>query len=246
VCVLRYKRHYYTAQGVHGPAVAAEFLEHANDEQRHADLAAERIVQLGGTPDFNPAVLAERSHTEYVPGTDLRDMIQEDLVAERIAIASYTEIARWLGDADPTTRRVVEQLLADEEEHAEDLNSLLARLPDLGCAGAGSVGALVGSDAGVESAVDGGSDVGVGSGVGCGLGAGLSTGLGLGAGVAVGEPVGVEGDPDGGGAGAGGTGAVVGGAGGSGPIVVGEPVVANEVRGAVAASRGSVVRPGMD
>ncbi len=129
VCVLRYKRHYYTAQGVHGPTVAAEFLEHANDEQRHADLAAERIVQLGGTPDFNPGVLVERSHTEYVPGGDLRDMIEEDLVAERIAIASYTEIARWLGDADPTTRRVVEELLADEEEHAEDLNSLLAQLP---------------------------------------------------------------------------------------------------------------------
>ena len=129
VCVLRYKRHYYTAQGVHGPAVAAEFLEHANDEQRHVDLAAERIVQLGGTPDFNPAVLVERSHTEYVPGSDLRDMIEEDLVAERIAIASYTEIARWLSDADPTTRRVVEELLADEEEHAEDLNSLLAQLP---------------------------------------------------------------------------------------------------------------------
>jgi bacterioferritin len=129
VCVLRYKRHYYTAQGVHGPAVAKEFLEHATDEQRHADLAAERIVQLGGTPDFNPAVLVDRSHTEYLPGSDLRDMIEEDLVAERIAIASYTEIARWLGDADPTTRRVVEELLADEEEHAEDLNSLLAQLP---------------------------------------------------------------------------------------------------------------------
>src|SRR5215470_12709940 len=92
VCVLRYKRHYYTAQGVHGPAVAAEFLEHAADEQRHADLAAERVSQLGGEPDLNPAVLAGRSHTEYAPGTDLRDMIAEDLVAERIAISSYTEI----------------------------------------------------------------------------------------------------------------------------------------------------------
>jgi bacterioferritin len=128
VCVLRYKRHYYTAQGVHGPAVAAEFLEHANDEQRHADLAAERIAQLGGQPDFNPAVLAQRSHTEYTAGTDIADMLREDLVAERIAIASYTEIARWLGDADPTTRRLIEQLLAEEEEHADDLRSLLARV----------------------------------------------------------------------------------------------------------------------
>jgi bacterioferritin len=128
VCVLRYKRHYYTAQGVHGPAIAAEFLEHANDEQRHADLAAERITQLGGEPDFNPAVLAGRSHTQYAPGTDLADMLREDLIAERIAIATYTEIARWLGDADPTTRRVIEQLLAEEEEHADDLRSLLARV----------------------------------------------------------------------------------------------------------------------
>ncbi|MGH8836238.1 MAG: ferritin-like domain-containing protein [Actinomycetes bacterium] len=128
VCVLRYKRHYYTAQGMHGPTVAAEFLEHANDEQRHADLAAERITQLGGEPDLNPAVLAERSHTEYVPGKDLPDMIREDLVAERIAIVTYAEIARWLGDADPTTRRLMEQLLAEEEEHADDLRSLLARI----------------------------------------------------------------------------------------------------------------------
>jgi bacterioferritin len=128
VCVLRYKRHYYTAQGVHGPAVAAEFLEHANDEQRHADLAAERISQLGGEPDFNPAVLARRSHTEYAAGTDIADMLREDLVAERIAIATYTEIARWLGDADPTTRRLIEQLLEEEEEHADDLRSLLVRV----------------------------------------------------------------------------------------------------------------------
>jgi bacterioferritin len=128
VCVLRYKRHYYTAQGVHGPTVAAEFLEHANDEQRHADLAAERIAQLGGEPDFNPAVLAERSHTEYDASTGLGEMLREDLVAERIAIATYTEIARWLGEADPTTRRVIEQLLAEEEEHADDLRNLLARI----------------------------------------------------------------------------------------------------------------------
>lgn len=128
VCVLRYKRHYYAAHGVHGKAVAAEFLEHANDEQRHADLAAERIAQLGGEPDFNPEVLAERSHTEYQPGETLSDMVREDLVAERIAVSTYAEIARWLGDGDVTTRRLVEQLLAEEEEHADDLRDLLGRL----------------------------------------------------------------------------------------------------------------------
>src|SRR4029453_3500393 len=109
VCVLRYKRHYFTAQGLHGPTIAAEFLEHANDEQRHADLAAERITQLGGEPDLNPAVLAERSHTEYAPGKDLSDMIREDLVAERIAIVTYAEIVPWLGATDPTTRRLLGQ-----------------------------------------------------------------------------------------------------------------------------------------
>jgi bacterioferritin len=128
VCVLRYKRHYYMAKGLHGAAVAAEFLEHAADEQRHADLAAERIAQLGGEPDFNPDVLAKRSHTEYVPGGDLLDMIREDLVAERIAVATYAEIVRWLGDGDPTTRRLIERLLAEEEGHAEDLRNLLDRL----------------------------------------------------------------------------------------------------------------------
>ncbi len=129
VCVMRYKRHYYMAQGVHGPTVAAEFLEHAKDEQRHADLAAERIVQLGGAPDYNPAVLAGRAHTHYAEGDSLRSMIEEDLVAERIAISSYAEIARWLGDADPTSRRTIEVLLADEEDHADDLRSLLQKLP---------------------------------------------------------------------------------------------------------------------
>jgi bacterioferritin len=128
VCVLRYKRHYHTAQGVHAPVVAAEFLEHADAEQRHADLAAERISELGGEPDFNPALLAGRSHTEYFAGTRLMDMIREDLVAERIAVITYTEIVRWLGDADPTTRRLMEHLLADEEEHAEDLSRLIARI----------------------------------------------------------------------------------------------------------------------
>ena len=130
VCVLRYKRHYYTAQGVHGPTVAAEFLEHANDEQRHADQVAERIVQLGGEPDFDPAVLLQRSHSQYVAGTTLREMVQEDLIGERIVISTYAEIIRWLGDADPTTRRLMERLLTEEESHADDLRSLMQQLPD--------------------------------------------------------------------------------------------------------------------
>ncbi|GAA2105290.1 ferritin-like domain-containing protein [Actinomadura alba] len=129
VCVLRYKRHYYTATGIHAEPVAKEFLEHAADEQDHADRLAERIVQLGGEPDFDPKGLATRSHTEYDASLDLVEMIKEDLVAERIAIASYTEIAQWLGDGDPTTRRLFEYLLANEEEHADDLRSLLERLP---------------------------------------------------------------------------------------------------------------------
>ena len=129
VCVLRYKRHYYTASGIHSEPVAAEFLEHAADEQRHADLLAERIAQLGGSPDFDPARLSVRSHTQYDGSENLVDMITEDLVAERIAIASYTEIAQWIGDGDPTTRRLFEELLADEEDHADDLKSLLERLP---------------------------------------------------------------------------------------------------------------------
>jgi bacterioferritin len=128
VCVLRYKRHYFMAQGMHGPTVAAELKEHADDEQRHADLAAERITQLGGEPDMNPAILATRSHTEYATGKTLVDMLNEDLVAERIAIATYAEIARWLGEGDPTTRRLMEQLLSEEEEHADDLRNLLTRL----------------------------------------------------------------------------------------------------------------------
>ncbi|GLY76413.1 ferritin-like domain-containing protein [Actinoallomurus iriomotensis] len=129
VCVLRYKRHYYTASGIHSEPVAAEFLEHAADEQRHADRLAERIAQLGGSPDFDPARLSVRSHTQYDGSENLVDMIKEDLIAERIAIASYTEIAQWIGDGDPTTRRLFEELLADEEDHADDLKSLLERLP---------------------------------------------------------------------------------------------------------------------
>jgi bacterioferritin len=109
--------------------VKAEFLEHAQEEQQHADAVATRIVQLNGAPDFNPVSLSARSHAEYAEGKDLVSMIEEDLVAERIAIETYSEIVRWLADRDPTTRRVIEQILEKEEEHAEDLASLIARLP---------------------------------------------------------------------------------------------------------------------
>jgi bacterioferritin len=125
VCVLRYKRHFYMAEGINSASIAAEFLQHANEEQAHADSIAARIVQIQGEPDFNPATLVERSHAEYVEGTDLVDMIKEDLVAERIAIASYSEIVRWLGDNDITTRRLMESILAVEEEHADDLLTFL-------------------------------------------------------------------------------------------------------------------------
>lgn len=125
VCVLRYKRHYFMAQGIDSEAVKDEFLQHANEEQAHADQIAERIVQLGGEPDFNPEGLATRSHSQYVPGANLVDMIKEDLVAERIAIDSYREIVEWLGTKDSTTRRIMEEILAKEEEHAEDLSSML-------------------------------------------------------------------------------------------------------------------------
>jgi len=125
VCVLRYKRHYYMANGIHAQSVAQEFLNHAVEEQGHADLAAERIVQLGGAPDFNPEGLVTRSHSQYVEGTSLMDMIQENLVAERIAVESYNEIIRYLGDDDPTTRTMIESILAKEEEHAEDMKALL-------------------------------------------------------------------------------------------------------------------------
>jgi bacterioferritin len=130
VCVLRYKRHYYMATGLKALPAASEFLQHANEEQQHADAVAQRIVQLQGEPDFNPTTLAKRSHSEYAPGSDLRDMIKEDLIAERIAIASYLEIARWLGDGDPTSRRVIETILEVEEEHAEDLSSMLDDFDD--------------------------------------------------------------------------------------------------------------------
>jgi bacterioferritin len=132
VCVLRYKRHYYMAEGFDSEAIKAEFLEHAKEEQTHADMVAERITQLGGEPDFNPKTLLTRSHSEYVEGKTLRAMVEEDLVAERIAVETYSEIARWLGTDDPTSRRVIEQILEKEEEHAEDLVTLLGRMEQPG------------------------------------------------------------------------------------------------------------------
>lgn len=128
VCVLRYKRHYFMATGIHAEAVAAEFLQHANEEQGHADQIGARIVQLGGAPDLNPGGLLTRSHAEYVEGDTLIEMIKEDLVAERIAIDSYRDIIQYLQNDDPTTRRMMEDILAVEEEHADDLVSLLGEL----------------------------------------------------------------------------------------------------------------------
>src|SRR3954449_5267550 len=128
VCVLRYKRHFFMAKGIHAKPVAEEFLEHATEEQAHADLIAERITELGGEPDMNPAILTSRSHSEYVEGNTLIDMIREDLVAERVAIDSYSEMIRYLGDKDTTSRRMLEGILAKEEEHAKDLSDMLAAL----------------------------------------------------------------------------------------------------------------------
>ena len=128
VCVLRYKRHYFMASGIHAESVAAEFLEHANDEQGHADQIAHRIVQLQGEPNFNPEGLLMRSHAEYVEGASLQDMIREDLVAERIAIDSYREMITYFGAQDPTSRRLLESILAVEEEHADDLVNLLEKM----------------------------------------------------------------------------------------------------------------------
>jgi bacterioferritin len=128
ICVLRYKRHYFMAKGIHAESVAAEFREHAAEEQKHADQIAERVTQLGGAPDFSPQGLATRSHAEYVEGDSLVDMIKEDLVAERIAIDSYREMIAYVNTDDPTTRRMLEGILAMEEEHADDLVSLLAKI----------------------------------------------------------------------------------------------------------------------
>jgi len=128
ICVLRYKRHFFMAQGIHAEPVAQEFLQHANDEQAHADQIAARIVQLGGEPNFSPQGLTTRSHAEYVEGSSLVEMVKEDLIAERIAIDSYAEMIRFIGDKDSTTRRMLEGILAMEEEHADDLASILATL----------------------------------------------------------------------------------------------------------------------
>lgn len=128
VCTLRYKSHYYRAEGIGAEVAAQEFLEHAQQEEQHADWLAERIVQLGGKPNFSPEGLLTRSHAEFVEGETLRDMVVEDLVAERIAIDSYREIAAYLGDQDPTSRRIIEDILAQEEEHADDMAGLLEGL----------------------------------------------------------------------------------------------------------------------
>lgn len=128
ICVLRYRRHYFMASGINAESVAAEFLQHSNEEQGHADEIARRIVQLKGEPDFNPQGLATRSHAEYVEGDSLVDMIKEDLVAERIAIDSYREMVNYFGNDDPTSRRMIESILAVEEEHADDLVTLLEKM----------------------------------------------------------------------------------------------------------------------
>jgi bacterioferritin len=125
VCVLRYYRHYFMASGMFADTVKAEFLEHASQEQEHAKLIAERIVQLGGEPDLDPDTLTRRAHAEYKPGKDLRDMVKENLVAERIAIDSYREMINYVGDRDTTTKRILEHVLAQEEEHADDMKDLL-------------------------------------------------------------------------------------------------------------------------
>jgi bacterioferritin len=128
VCTLRYRRHHYMAAGIHSQAVADEFMEHANEEQEHADKIAERIRQLGGAPDFNPEGLLTRSHAQYAEGNSLVDMIKEDLIAERIAIESYMELIRFFGENDPTSRRLMEYVLQQEEEHADDMATLLETL----------------------------------------------------------------------------------------------------------------------
>ena len=129
VCVLRYRRHHFMAKGLQAKSIADEFLLHSNEEQGHADQIADRIVQLGGEPNFAPDGLTSRSHAEYVEGHSLVDMIKEDLVAERIAIESYREMIAWLGDQDPTTQRMLKEILASEEEHADDMADLLVDLP---------------------------------------------------------------------------------------------------------------------
>lgn len=128
VCTLRYKRHYFMANGLKASIAADEFLEHAQQEAQHADKLAERIVQLGGEPEFNPDALSGLSHAQYVAGNTLKEMVYEDLVAERIAIDSYREIIQYIGESDPTTRRIFEDILAQEEEHADDMADILGEL----------------------------------------------------------------------------------------------------------------------
>jgi bacterioferritin len=143
VCVLRYRFHYYMASGIHKEGAATEFLQHSNEEQQHADRIAERIKQLGGKPQLNPAVISQTSHSEYVEGTSLEDMLREDLVAERIAIQTYREMINFFGDKDPTTRRLMEEILAVEEEHADDIADLLfavEEIPGKGKAGESAKG----------------------------------------------------------------------------------------------------------
>ncbi len=125
VCVLRYKRHHYTAQGLDSPKIAEEFLVHANEEAAHADRIAQRITQLGGEPDFSPETLTQRSHAEYDASSDLQDMIRANLVAERVAVEAYSQMIGLIGDKDPTTRRMLEDILADEQEHADELSDWL-------------------------------------------------------------------------------------------------------------------------
>ncbi|HEY9210784.1 MAG TPA: ferritin-like domain-containing protein [Methylotenera sp.] len=128
VCVLRYKRHYFMAKGIHAESVKSEFLQHAKEEMAHADRLAKRITELGGEPDFSPDGLSSRSHAEYIPGDSLVDMIKENLIAERIAIESYREMVTFLANNDPTTQRMIKEILAVEEEHADDMASLLEGL----------------------------------------------------------------------------------------------------------------------
>ena len=125
VCVMRYKRHYFTAQGLASPKIADEFLVHAQEEEAHGDQIAERIVQLGGEPDFSPATLVQRSHAEYDDSSELKAMIRSNLVAERIAIEAYTQMIALIGDKDTTTRRILEGILAQEQEHADELKDWL-------------------------------------------------------------------------------------------------------------------------
>lgn len=126
VCALRYKRHYFTATGIHSKSISTEFNIHAQEELAHADLLAERIVQLGGNPDFSPDTLLSRSHADYAPCLELKDMIKENLVAERIAIDAYHALIHYIGDSDPTTRVILERILAQEEEHADELSDWMS------------------------------------------------------------------------------------------------------------------------